>query len=59
MKKGHCIAMAMNRPPGSRVRTTTMDIGMAMTRVSTVVSPANSRVLRMTSPKPASVNSAL
>ena len=56
MKNGHCIAIAMKRPPGNRVRTTTIARGMAITRVSKVVSPAKSAVLMTTCPKPASVN---
>ena len=44
MKNGHCMASANRRPPGSLVRTTTIAIGIAMSRVRTVVMPANSKV---------------
>lgn len=57
MKNGHCMAAAKSRPPGSFVRTTTTAIGTAISRLSTVVRPANSAVLSTTRPKPASVNS--
>jgi hypothetical protein len=56
MKNGHCIAIAIRRPPGSFVRTTTTAIGMAITRVSTVVRVAKRKVFHTTRPKPASVN---
>lgn len=57
MKNGHCMATPKIRRPGMLVRTTTMAIGTAITMVRTVVKIANSAVLRMTSPNPASVNS--
>ena len=46
MKNGHCMAIANRRPPGSLVRTTTIAIGMAISRVRTVVSAANSKVFQ-------------
>ena len=56
MKNGHCIAPAKSRPNGRRLRITRMAIGMAISRVSTVVPMANNAVFSTTRPKPASVN---